>query len=362
MDPEQPLRDGPYPEPVRPVLAQGHAHGGHLPGGGKRRGGDPHLRERVPRVAGPGESRLHPLRSRRPGDPQDPGAKRVPALRPDHQRAVRSEDQPDSDRSKLRRQPLALGGFGFGGHGHPRRSRGSSAGPVRDRGRGVVIGAPQVPGAVPEGLGAAVSVLSRRRTDRPRRQRPARPRVDAGRGRAGPGADHRAVLRRGGATSLRGYKLDRAGPLDPSGYPVGGNMLIVGNIEVRFPDHGKPAGAPCSRITVGSTARSVPSASRTWGTTSAPGSGGTPRWDRSDSTTESGWATSVTRRGGSGISRSATRSSDHPRPKSVTRSGPDPGDLPGSGPAARAQPPSNFGDAVPDCPRAQTRPDCRARE
>ena len=39
----------------------------------------------------------------------------------------------------------------------------------------------------------------------------------------------------GGATSLRGYKLDRAGPLDPSGYPVGGNMLIVGNVEVRFP-------------------------------------------------------------------------------------------------------------------------------
>ena len=39
----------------------------------------------------------------------------------------------------------------------------------------------------------------------------------------------------GGATTLRGYKLDRAGPLDPSGYPVGGNMLIVANIEVRFP-------------------------------------------------------------------------------------------------------------------------------
>lgn len=47
----------------------------------------------------------------------------------------------------------------------------------------------------------------------------------------------------GGATSLRGYKLDRAGPLDPSGYPVGGNMLIVGNVEVRFPILGSLRGA-----------------------------------------------------------------------------------------------------------------------
>ena len=47
----------------------------------------------------------------------------------------------------------------------------------------------------------------------------------------------------GGATSLRGYKLDRAGPLDPSGYPVGGNMLIVGNVEVRFPIAGSLRGA-----------------------------------------------------------------------------------------------------------------------
>ncbi|MXW36816.1 MAG: BamA/TamA family outer membrane protein [Acidobacteria bacterium] len=47
----------------------------------------------------------------------------------------------------------------------------------------------------------------------------------------------------GGATSLRGYKLDRAGPLDPSGYPVGGNMLIVGNLEVRFPIVGSLRGA-----------------------------------------------------------------------------------------------------------------------
>ena len=47
----------------------------------------------------------------------------------------------------------------------------------------------------------------------------------------------------GGATTLRGYKLDRAGPLDPSGYPVGGNMLIIGNVEVRFPILGSLRGA-----------------------------------------------------------------------------------------------------------------------
>ena len=47
----------------------------------------------------------------------------------------------------------------------------------------------------------------------------------------------------GGATSLRGYKLDRAGPLDPSGYPLGGNLLIVGNLEVRFPILGSLRGA-----------------------------------------------------------------------------------------------------------------------
>jgi outer membrane protein assembly factor BamA len=47
----------------------------------------------------------------------------------------------------------------------------------------------------------------------------------------------------GGATTLRGYKLDRAGPLDPSGYPVGGNLLIVGNLEVRFPILGSLRGA-----------------------------------------------------------------------------------------------------------------------
>lgn len=47
----------------------------------------------------------------------------------------------------------------------------------------------------------------------------------------------------GGATTLRGYRLDRAGPLDPSGYPVGGNMLLVANLEVRFPILGSLRGA-----------------------------------------------------------------------------------------------------------------------
>lgn len=47
----------------------------------------------------------------------------------------------------------------------------------------------------------------------------------------------------GGATTLRGYKLDRAGPLDKGGYPLGGNLLIVGNLEVRFPIFGSLRGA-----------------------------------------------------------------------------------------------------------------------
>lgn len=47
----------------------------------------------------------------------------------------------------------------------------------------------------------------------------------------------------GGATTLRGFRLDRAGPLDESGYPLGGNLLIVGNLEVRFPIFGSLHGA-----------------------------------------------------------------------------------------------------------------------
>jgi outer membrane protein insertion porin family len=40
----------------------------------------------------------------------------------------------------------------------------------------------------------------------------------------------------GGASSLRGFKTDTAGPVDPTtGQPTGGNALIVGNFELHFP-------------------------------------------------------------------------------------------------------------------------------
>jgi outer membrane protein insertion porin family len=40
----------------------------------------------------------------------------------------------------------------------------------------------------------------------------------------------------GGASSLRGFKTDTAGPVDPkTGEPTGGNALIVGNLELHFP-------------------------------------------------------------------------------------------------------------------------------
>ncbi|MBN2433088.1 MAG: BamA/TamA family outer membrane protein [Acidobacteria bacterium] len=40
----------------------------------------------------------------------------------------------------------------------------------------------------------------------------------------------------GGATTLRGYRVDRAGPLDPvTGSPLGGKTLLIGNVEFRFP-------------------------------------------------------------------------------------------------------------------------------
>jgi outer membrane protein insertion porin family len=40
----------------------------------------------------------------------------------------------------------------------------------------------------------------------------------------------------GGASSLRGFETDYAGPLDPNtGDPAGGNALVIGNFEVRLP-------------------------------------------------------------------------------------------------------------------------------
>ncbi len=47
----------------------------------------------------------------------------------------------------------------------------------------------------------------------------------------------------GGATTLRGYRLDRAGPLDESGFPLGGNMLVIANLEARIRLVGSVAGA-----------------------------------------------------------------------------------------------------------------------
>lgn len=47
----------------------------------------------------------------------------------------------------------------------------------------------------------------------------------------------------GGATTHRGFQLDKAGPLDDSDYPLGGNLLLLGNLEIRFPLVGSLRGA-----------------------------------------------------------------------------------------------------------------------
>lgn len=39
----------------------------------------------------------------------------------------------------------------------------------------------------------------------------------------------------GGSTSLRGFRFDSAGPIDSQGNPLGGEVLLVGNIELRVP-------------------------------------------------------------------------------------------------------------------------------
>ncbi len=39
----------------------------------------------------------------------------------------------------------------------------------------------------------------------------------------------------GGSYSVRGYPYERLGPLDEDGDPIGGNSLIEGNVELRFP-------------------------------------------------------------------------------------------------------------------------------
>lgn len=47
----------------------------------------------------------------------------------------------------------------------------------------------------------------------------------------------------GGPGSVRGYALNRLGPLDSNGNPIGGNSLIEGSLELRFPLIGDFAGA-----------------------------------------------------------------------------------------------------------------------
>jgi outer membrane protein assembly complex protein YaeT len=47
----------------------------------------------------------------------------------------------------------------------------------------------------------------------------------------------------GGPGSVRGFALDKLGPLDAEGGPIGGNSLIEGNVELRFPITGALGGA-----------------------------------------------------------------------------------------------------------------------
>ena len=39
----------------------------------------------------------------------------------------------------------------------------------------------------------------------------------------------------GGSTTIRGYPQDKVGPLDSNGNPLGGNAVVIGNVEWRFP-------------------------------------------------------------------------------------------------------------------------------
>jgi outer membrane protein insertion porin family len=46
----------------------------------------------------------------------------------------------------------------------------------------------------------------------------------------------------GGANTLRGFGLDQASPKTPEGEPVGGNVLMLLNLELRVPIFGKLGG------------------------------------------------------------------------------------------------------------------------
>ncbi|MCA9729207.1 MAG: BamA/TamA family outer membrane protein, partial [Candidatus Eisenbacteria bacterium] len=47
----------------------------------------------------------------------------------------------------------------------------------------------------------------------------------------------------GGVNSMRGFKRRKLGPLDASGAPIGGEALLEGSVELRFPIWGKLVGA-----------------------------------------------------------------------------------------------------------------------
>ncbi len=46
----------------------------------------------------------------------------------------------------------------------------------------------------------------------------------------------------GGQSTLRAFKFNEAGPTDENGNPIGGNVLLVGNLELRFPVRGNLGG------------------------------------------------------------------------------------------------------------------------
>jgi outer membrane protein insertion porin family len=46
----------------------------------------------------------------------------------------------------------------------------------------------------------------------------------------------------GGQSTLRAFKFNEAGPTDEKGNPVGGNLLLIGNLELRFPVRGNFGG------------------------------------------------------------------------------------------------------------------------
>ncbi|RJX33409.1 MAG: hypothetical protein C4525_09075 [Desulfarculus sp.] len=60
-----------------------------------------------------------------------------------------------------------------------------------------------------------------------------------------PGTDTIPLIRRffpGGADSVRGYPWEKLGPLDRGGNPLGGESMVVGSLELRFPLWGELGG------------------------------------------------------------------------------------------------------------------------